>query len=49
MTDAIPQTIIVLNPDGKAFMQIAVALEYTDCSLDEVQTRFGTVFPSRRR
>ena len=37
MTDAIPQTIIVLNPDGKAIYANRVALEYTGLSLDEVQ------------
>src|SRR6202166_2871294 len=36
MTDAIPQTIIVLNPDGKAIYANRVALEYTGLSLDEV-------------
>src|SRR5712692_10063869 len=38
MTDAIPQTIIVLNPDGKAIYANRVALEYTGLSLDDVQT-----------
>src|SRR6266581_5518329 len=38
MTDAIPQTIIVLNPDGKAIYANSVALEYTGLSLDDVQT-----------
>src|SRR5712671_6043551 len=38
MTDAIPQTIIVLNPDGKAIYVNRVALEYTGLSLDDVQT-----------
>src|ERR1700731_809445 len=37
MTDAIPQTIIVLNPDGKAIYANRVALEYTGLSLDDVQ------------
>ena len=37
MTDAIPQTIIVLNPDGKATYVNRVALEYTGLSLDDVQ------------
>src|ERR1700722_16649206 len=37
MTDAIPQSIIVLNPDGKAIYVNRVALEYTGLSLDEVQ------------
>jgi formate hydrogenlyase transcriptional activator len=36
MTDAIPQTIIVLNPDGKAIYANRVAHEYTGLSLDEV-------------
>src|ERR1700720_180150 len=36
MTDAIPQTIIVFNPDGKATYANRVALEYTGLSLDEV-------------
>jgi PAS domain S-box-containing protein len=36
MTDAIPQAIIVLNPDGKAMYANRVALEYTGLSLDEV-------------
>ncbi len=36
MTDAIPQTIIVFNPDGKAIYANRVALEYTGLSLDEV-------------
>ncbi len=37
MTDAIPQTIIVLNPDGKAIYANSVALEYTGLSLDNVR------------
>src|SRR5579863_1337377 len=37
MTDAIPQTIIVMNPDGKAIYANRVALEYTGLSLDEVR------------
>src|SRR5258708_3517748 len=37
MTDAIPQTIIVLNPDGKAIYANRVALEYTVLSLDDVR------------
>jgi PAS domain S-box-containing protein len=37
MTDAIPQIIIVLNPDGKAIYANRVALEYTGLSLDEVR------------
>src|ERR1700730_3316928 len=36
MTDAIPQTIIVFNPDGKVIYANRVALEYTGLSLDEV-------------
>src|ERR1700723_3816944 len=36
MTDAIPQNIIVMNPDGKAIYANRVALEYTGLSLDEV-------------
>jgi PAS domain S-box-containing protein len=38
MTDAIPQTIIVLNPDGKAIYANNVALEYTGMSLDDVRS-----------
>src|SRR5580693_720834 len=38
MTDAIPQSIIVLNPDGKAIYANRVALEYTGLSLHDVQT-----------
>jgi formate hydrogenlyase transcriptional activator len=38
MTDAIPQTIIVLNPDGKAIYANSVALEYTGLSLDDVRS-----------
>ena len=37
ITDAIPQTIIVLNPDGRALYANRVALEYTGLSLDEVR------------
>jgi PAS domain-containing protein len=36
MIDAITQTIIVLNPDGKAIYANRVALDYTGLSLDEV-------------
>jgi len=36
MTDAIPQIIIILNPDGKAIYANRVALEYTGLSPDEV-------------
>ena len=35
--DAIAQTIIVLNPDGKAIYANRVALDYTGLSLDEVR------------
>jgi PAS domain S-box-containing protein len=38
MTDAIPQSIIVLNPDGKAIYANRVTLEYSGLSLDDVQT-----------
>src|SRR5882762_1353778 len=37
MTDAIPQTIIVMNPDGKAIYANRVTLEYTGLSLDDVR------------
>ena len=37
MTDAIPQTIIVLNPDGTVIYANRVALDYTGLSLDEVR------------
>src|ERR1700741_467032 len=33
----IPQTIVVLNPDGKAIYANRVALEYTGLSLDEMR------------
>jgi len=36
-TDAIAQTIIVLDPDGKAIYANRVALEYTGLSLEEVR------------
>ncbi len=36
--DLIPQTIVVLNPDGEAIYANRVALEYTGLSLDEVRT-----------
>jgi PAS domain S-box-containing protein len=36
MIDAITQTIIVWNPDGKAIYANRVALDYTGLSLDEV-------------
>jgi len=35
--DLIPQTILVLNPDGKAIYANRVALEYTGLSLDELR------------
>ena len=35
--DLIPQTIVVLNPDGKAIYANRGALEYTGLSLDEVR------------
>jgi len=35
--ELIPQTIVVLNPDGKAIYANRVALEYTGLSLDEVR------------
>src|SRR5580692_9538025 len=38
IVDHIPQTIIVLNPSGKAIYANRVALEYTGLSVDEVQT-----------
>jgi formate hydrogenlyase transcriptional activator len=37
IVDLIPQTIIVLNPEGKAVYANRVALEYTGLSLDEVR------------
>src|SRR5882762_6030616 len=37
MTDAIPQTIFVLNPNGKPIYANRVALEYTGLSLDDVR------------
>jgi PAS domain S-box-containing protein len=37
IVDLIPQTIIVLKPEGKAIYANRVALEYTGLSLDEVQ------------
>src|SRR6202034_4485426 len=37
IVDLIPQTIIVLNPNGKAIYANRVALEYTGLSLGEVQ------------
>src|ERR1700720_4832907 len=37
IVDLIPQTIIVLKPDGKAIYANRVALEYTGLSLDEVR------------
>jgi len=38
MTDAIPQSIMVLDPDGKSIYANRVALEYSGLSLDDVQT-----------
>src|SRR5580693_6035681 len=38
MTDAIPQSIMVLDPDGKAIYANRVSLEYSGLSLDDVQT-----------
>ncbi len=38
IVDLIPQTINVLNPDGKTIYANRVALEYTGLSLDEVQS-----------
>ena len=38
IVDLIPQTIVVLSPDGKAIYANRVALEYTGLSLDEVRT-----------
>ena len=35
--DLIPQTIVVLNPNGKAIYANRVTLEYTGLSLDEVR------------
>ena len=35
--DLIPQTIVVLSPDGKAIYANRVALEYTGLSLDEMR------------
>src|SRR5215813_8478702 len=37
IVDLIPQTIVVLNPEGKAVYANRVALEYTGLSLDEVR------------
>src|SRR5580693_2383084 len=37
IVDLIPQTIIVLNPNGKAVYANQVALEYTGLSLEEVR------------
>ena len=37
MTDAIAQTIIILNPNGKAIYANRVVLDYTGLSLDEVR------------
>ena len=37
ITDVIPQTIIVLNPDGRAIYANRMALEYTGLSFEEVR------------
>jgi len=37
MIDAVAQTIVVLNPDGRAIYANRVALEYTGLSLDEAR------------
>src|SRR5580700_3328005 len=37
LIDLLPQTIIVLNPDGKVIYANRVALEYTGLSLDDVR------------
>jgi PAS domain S-box-containing protein len=37
MTDAVAQSIVVLDPDGKAISANRVALEYTGLSLEEAQ------------
>jgi PAS domain S-box-containing protein len=37
MTDVIPETLIVLNPDGRAIYANRMVLEYTGLSLEEVQ------------
>src|SRR5712692_1575503 len=39
MTDAVAQSIVVLDPDGTATSANRVALEYTGLSLEEVQAR----------
>src|SRR5258705_6480753 len=44
MTDAVAQSIVVLNPVGKAISANRVALEYTGLSLEEVQ---ATAFRER--
>ena len=44
MIDAIAQTIIVMNPDGKAIYANRVAFDYTGLSLDEVR---ADNFPER--
>jgi PAS domain-containing protein len=38
VVDLIPQTIVVLNPNGKTVYANRVALDYTGLSLDEVQS-----------
>ena len=50
--DLIPQTIVVLNPDGKAIYANRVALDYTGLSLDEVRAdnfRDRVFHPERTR
>jgi PAS domain-containing protein len=50
--DLIPQTIVVLNPDGKAIYANRVALDYTGQSLDEVRAdnfRDRVFHPERTR
>jgi len=51
MTDAIPQTIIVLNPEGEPFMQIAWRLSNNRTVSGRRANRqfLGARFPSRRR
>jgi PAS domain-containing protein len=51
IVDLIPQTIIVLNPSGKAIYANRVVLEYTGLSLDDVQADdfSGSRIPSRGR
>jgi PAS domain-containing protein len=42
IVDLIPQSIIVLNPDGKDIYANRVAIEYTGLSLDEADKRIST-------